>query len=115
MGVGHINSNKALDLGLIYNANRDNCLNFLCAMNLTQKHIHAIIRLPYNCMNLSNPNIPPFIAYVNENGTKTVQFQRAITNMGTEKSSYFIKLDSMQGFEVSVEPERLLFRYKYGK
>ncbi|KAL0313670.1 UNVERIFIED_CONTAM: Subtilisin-like protease SBT3 [Sesamum calycinum] len=116
IGAGHINPNKALDPGLIYDADRDDYVNFLCALNLTQKQIRAIIRSPYNCTNPSSDlNYPSFIAFFNGNGTKTVQFQRTLTNVGSGKSSYMVKLESMQGFKVSVVPERLVFRHKHEK
>ncbi|KAK4428952.1 Subtilisin-like protease SBT3 [Sesamum alatum] len=77
MGAGHINPNKALDPGLIYDVDRDDYVNFLCDLNLTEKHIRAIVRSPYRCSNPSSDlNYPSIIAYFNGNGTKTVQFHR---------------------------------------
>ncbi|KAL0438756.1 UNVERIFIED_CONTAM: Retrovirus-related Pol polyprotein from transposon RE2 [Sesamum latifolium] len=116
IGAGHINPNKALDPGLIYDADRDNYVNFLCALNLTQKQIRAVIRSPYSCSNPSSDlNYPSFIAFFSGNGTKTVEFQRTLTNVGSEKSRYLVKVQSIQGFKVSVVPERLVFRHKHQK
>ncbi|KAK4428957.1 hypothetical protein Salat_1195700 [Sesamum alatum] len=110
----HNNPNKAIDLDLIYEVNRDDRVNFLYALNLTQKHIRAIIRLPYRCSNLSiEPNYPSFLIYFKGNETKTLQLQGTLTNIGTRKSSYFMKLDSMQEFKVSMKPNRLVFISKY--
>ncbi|KAL0314868.1 UNVERIFIED_CONTAM: Subtilisin-like protease SBT3 [Sesamum angustifolium] len=81
IGVGHINPNK----GLIFDADRDDYVNFLCVLNLTQKQIRAITISPYNCSNPSSDlNYPSFIAFFNGNGTRTVQFQRTLTNVGAE-------------------------------
>ncbi|KAL0314867.1 UNVERIFIED_CONTAM: Subtilisin-like protease SBT3 [Sesamum angustifolium] len=116
IGAGHINPNKALDPGLIYDADRDDYVNFLCALNLTDRHMRAITRSPYSCSNPSiHLNYPSFIAFFSGNGTKTVEFQRTLTNVGSKKSSYLVNLENVQGFKVSVVPEKLVFRHKHQK
>ncbi|KAK4385829.1 Subtilisin-like protease SBT3 [Sesamum angolense] len=44
MGASHIDPNKALDPGLIYDASSEDYINLLCALNFTTKHIQAITR-----------------------------------------------------------------------
>ncbi|KAG8377586.1 hypothetical protein BUALT_Bualt08G0048500 [Buddleja alternifolia] len=117
MGAGHVNPNKALDPGLIYDADTQDYINFLCALNLTSKRIRAITRSSYNC---SNPtidlNYPTFLAYFNcMNGTKSVQFQRTLTNVAKTMSSYSAILDKVQGFELTVVPKTLVFKDKNEK
>ncbi|KAL2504249.1 Subtilisin-like serine endopeptidase family protein [Abeliophyllum distichum] len=122
MGAGHINPNKALDPGLVYDANVEDYINLLCALNFTSKEIQTISRSPsYNCSNPSvDLNYPSFIAYFHTNDTnsnaETVQyFQRTVTNFGDETSTYMAKLTSIDGLKVSVEPEKLVFSKKYEK
>lgn len=122
MGAGHINPNKALDPGLVYDANVEDYINLLCALNLTSKQIQTITRSPsYNCSNPSlDLNYPSFIAYFNINDTnsnaETVHyFQRTVTNIGDGTSTYIAKLTPMDGLKVSVEPEKLVFSKKYEK
>ncbi|CAI9777760.1 unnamed protein product [Fraxinus pennsylvanica] len=122
MGAGHINPNKALDPGLVYDANVEDYINLLCALNLTSKQIQTITRSPsYNCSNPSlDLNYPSFIAYFNINDTnsnaETVQyFQRTVTNIGDGTSTYVAKLTPLDGLKVSVEPEKLVFSKKYEK
>ncbi|KAL0317502.1 UNVERIFIED_CONTAM: Subtilisin-like protease SBT3 [Sesamum angustifolium] len=81
MGASHIDPNKALDPGLIYDASSEDYINLLCALNFTTKHIQAITRLTsYNCKNPSlNLNCPSFITYfyakdTNSDSTKEQEF-----------------------------------------
>ncbi|KAG8377573.1 hypothetical protein BUALT_Bualt08G0047200 [Buddleja alternifolia] len=117
MGAGHVNPNKALFPGLIYDADTQDYVNFLCALNPTSEQIRMITRSNYNCSNPSiDLNYPTFIAYFNcINGTKSVQFQRTLTNVGKRISSYSAKLEKVEGFEFMVVPPTLVFRDKKEK
>ncbi|KAG5009016.1 hypothetical protein JHK87_017531 [Glycine soja] len=44
LGAGHVNPNKALDPGLVYDVGVQDCVNLLCAMNSTQQNISIITR-----------------------------------------------------------------------
>ncbi|KAL0291198.1 UNVERIFIED_CONTAM: Subtilisin-like protease SBT3 [Sesamum calycinum] len=99
MGASHIDPNKALDPGLIYDASSEDYINLLCALNFTTKHIQAITRLTsYNCKNPSlNLNCPSFITYfyakdTNSDSTKEQEFQRTVTHMRDRNSVYIAKL-----------------------
>ncbi|KAF8410077.1 hypothetical protein HHK36_002599 [Tetracentron sinense] len=122
MGAGHINPNKALDPGLIYDANAEDYIRLLCALNYSRKQIKMIARSSsFNCSNPSlDLNYPSFIAFFNDNTSssdmKMVQeFQRTVTNVGEGMSTYTAKLIPMDGIQVSVVPDRLIFRQKEEK
>lgn len=119
MGAGHIDPNKALDPGLIYEANTHDYINLLCALNFTSNQIQTITRSsPYNCSNPSlDLNYPSFIAYFNtdDTATKVIEFQRTVTNIGGENSVYTVSLTNMKGLKVSVSPNILEFTKKYEK
>lgn len=116
MGAGHVNPNKALDPGLIYDATIDDYVNLLCALNFTKKQIQTITKSASN--NCSTPsldlNYPSFIAFFNVNDSKsgvqiTREFQRTVTNVGKGQSTYGASVTAMKGFEVEVVPNKLVF------
>ncbi|KAL3505157.1 hypothetical protein ACH5RR_034998 [Cinchona calisaya] len=119
MGAGHLNPNKALDPGLVYDAGIEDYINLLCALNYTSQQIQTITRSSdLKCLKPSlDLNYPSFIAYLRANGThSTIQeFQRTVTNVGDEMSVYSVKLAPMDGFIVTVTPDKLIFRQKYEK
>lgn len=122
MGAGHINLNKAIDPGLIYDATAEDYVKLLCGMNYTAKQIHIITKSStYNC---SNPPLdldyPSFIAFFNPSdascGTKLEQnFQRTETNVGDANAYYSAKVTPMTGFKVKVVPKKLILKHKYEK
>ncbi|CAN4122656.1 unnamed protein product [Withania somnifera] len=122
MGAGHIDPNKALDPGLVYDATPQDYVNLLCALNLTSKQIQTITRSSsYTC---SNPtldlNYPSFIGYFNQNSSdsdpKRIQeFKRTVTNLQDGASVYTATLTPMGKFKVSVVPDKLVFKEKYEK
>ncbi|KAJ7966602.1 Subtilisin-like protease [Quillaja saponaria] len=118
LGAGHINPNKALDPGLIYDADSEDYVNLLCALNYTEKNIKTITKSSNNCSNPSlDLNYPSFIAFFNSNDSdsdhelKTVkEFRRTVTNIGEGQSTYVASVTSIEGFQISVIPNKLVFK-----
>ncbi|CAM8946342.1 unnamed protein product [Rhodiola kirilowii] len=125
MGSGQINPNKALDPGLIYDLRTDDYINLLCKLNFTFQQIQTITRTSsYNCSDMSKSksafhlNYPSFIAYYNGTGTRPGPFQefiRTVTNVGNPRTTYSAKITPIDGFEVSVVPDKLTFVAKNEK
>ncbi|KAI5319310.1 hypothetical protein L3X38_039018 [Prunus dulcis] len=121
IGAGHINPNKALEPGLVYDTTAEDYIKLLCAMNYTAKQIQVITGSIHSCVNRSiDLNYPSFIAYFNSKGSKSSakvvqEFKRTVTNVGEQRSGYTAKLTAMAGLKVKVEPERLVFKNKYEK
>ncbi|XWS14720.1 hypothetical protein CRYUN_Cryun35bG0032900 [Craigia yunnanensis] len=122
MGAGHINPNKALDPGLVYDATVEDYVNLLCGLNFTAEQIKIITKSSLN--NCSNPsldlNYPSFIAYFNDRNakpnSKTVkEFQRTVTNVGEGSSTYKATVTPIKGVTVTVEPDTLVFKAKNEK
>ncbi|TYG63350.1 hypothetical protein ES288_D06G022400v1 [Gossypium darwinii] len=112
MGAGHVNPNKALNPGLIYDATVQDYIDLLCGLNFTQKQIKTITRTTSN--NCSNPsldlNYPSFIAFFNDwfaepNSTTMMEFRRTVTNVGDERSTYKANVTPLTGLKVTVEPD----------
>ncbi|XP_065875224.1 subtilisin-like protease SBT1.9 [Euphorbia lathyris] len=124
IGSGHIDPNKSLNPGLIYDATEEDYINLLCAMNYTKKQLQIITKSNPSCINMSlDLNYPSFIAYFTGSSDSAshsdeilvYEFQRTVTNVGEAVSSYSANLTNMDGLKVKVEPEKLEFKYKYEK
>ncbi|KAI6688100.1 hypothetical protein NL676_024928 [Syzygium grande] len=120
MGAGHVDPNKALDPGLIYDVTPQDYVNLMCAMNYTSKQIQMVTRSSsYNCSNPSlDLNYPSFIAFFSSNSSDSPmvqEFYRTVTNVGDGPSTYTAKFNPMEEFKVSVVPDRLTFKEKYEK
>ncbi|PON65063.1 Subtilase [Parasponia andersonii] len=122
MGSGHINPNKALEPGLIYDVALQDYINLLCALNYTDKNITIITKSA--SLNCSTPsldlNYPSFIAFFNANDSKSdletlQEFRRTVTNIGEGKSTYVASVTPMKGLKVSVTPDKLVFQEKNEK
>ncbi|XP_027337357.1 subtilisin-like protease SBT1.9 [Abrus precatorius] len=120
LGAGHVNPNKALDPGLVYDLVVQDYVNLLCALNFTQKNITTITKSSLNnCSKLSlDLNYPSFIALYNGSSTesKIVQeFQRTVTNVGEGGTNYVASVTPIKGFQVTVIPDKLVFKEKNEK
>ncbi|XP_028783991.1 subtilisin-like protease SBT1.9 [Neltuma alba] len=126
LGTGHINPNRALDPGLVYDAGIEDYVNLLCALNFTQKNISIITRS--SSSNCSKPsldlNYPSFIAFFDggvtssstRDGSKTArEFKRTVTNVGEGQTTYKASITPVKGFQVYVIPDKLVFKEKNEK
>ncbi|KZV41637.1 subtilisin-like protease [Dorcoceras hygrometricum] len=116
IGAGHVDPNRALDPGLIYDATPQDFVNLVCSMNFTPEQTKAIIRSSYNCSNPSSDlNYPSFIAiYSEEERGKRVtrRFTRTVTNVGSGATTYKAKVETPNEIRIRVSPRILKFRKK---
>ncbi|KAL6007623.1 hypothetical protein ACLOJK_033122 [Asimina triloba] len=114
-GAGHVDPNKALDPGLVYDAGAQDYVNLLCTLNFTTAQILTITRSnDYDCSKASSDlNYPSFIAFFNSSSVQ--QFRRTVTNVGDGASTYRAVVTESEHFTVKVEPDRLAFGVKYEK
>ncbi|KAK7349378.1 hypothetical protein VNO77_06703 [Canavalia gladiata] len=123
LGAGHVDPNRALDPGLVYDVGVQDYVNLLCALNFTQANITIITRSSSN--NCSKPsldlNYPSFIVtFDTKNGSSTKskivqEFQRTVTNIGEGQTTYNATVTPITGFHVSVIPDKLVFTEKNQK
>ncbi|GAU33622.1 hypothetical protein TSUD_360030 [Trifolium subterraneum] len=120
LGAGHINPNRALDPGLVYDVGVQDYVNLLCALNFTQKNITAITRSSFN--DCSKPsldlNYPSFIAFFkagNFSSKTTQHFHRTVTNVGKSRTTYVASITPIKGFRLNVIPNKLVFKKKNQK
>ncbi|KAH0784355.1 hypothetical protein KY290_003953 [Solanum tuberosum] len=121
MGSGHVNPNRALDPGLVYDATPQDYVNLLCSMNLTEEQFKTIARSSAN-HNCSDPsadlNYPSFIALYSNEGNYTwleQKFRRTVTNVGQGAATYKAKIKAPKNSKVSVSPQTLVYKNKNEK
>lgn len=119
-GVGHINPVKAINPGLVYDANELDYINFLCMEGYSSRHIRLISgNSKSNCSGLNKANDShydlnyPSIAYhALREELVTVRIVRSVTNVGSPSSIYkaFLTKPSSENIEIDVTPKVLKFK-----
>ncbi|CAN0863088.1 Subtilisin-like protease SBT1.5 [Linum grandiflorum] len=117
-GAGHIDPNRAMDPGLIYDIQIQDYVDFLCGLNFTRKQMDTILRRrDWNCrrpVEAAEFNYPSPTA-VFETGTKyprSITFRRTLSNVGNAKSVYRASLEHVPStMRIQVEPKRLSFNH----
>ncbi|XP_031101186.1 subtilisin-like protease SBT1.4 [Ipomoea triloba] len=114
-GSGHVDPNKAMDPGLIYDLGTSDYVDFLCTIGYDSRLISLFTRdsTPVDCStrNLGNPgalNYPSFsVFFYNFN---PITYKRTVKNVGTNKNAvYQVKVSIPTGVQVSISPTRLVF------
>jgi len=120
LGAGHVNPNRALDPGLVYDVGVQDYVNLLCALKYSQKNITTITRSSSN--DCSKPsldlNYPSFIAFFNDGNSSSrpiQEFHRTVTNVGDGQAIYVASIAPIKGFRVTVIPNKLVFNEKNEK
>ncbi|XP_057954066.1 subtilisin-like protease SBT5.4 [Malania oleifera] len=108
-GAGHVDANKAMDPGLVYDLTINDYLNLLCATGKSEALTASLLEgRPYACpnsFNLLNFNYPS-ITIPELRGTISVS--RAITNVGSP-ATYIAHLQKPGGIFINVVPKLLKF------
>lgn len=115
-GAGHVNLDRAMDPGLVYDITNDDYVNFLCANGYGPKLIQVITRIPARCPakrprpeNLNYPSIAALFS-TQSRGVSSKSFIRTVTNVGQPNAVYTVKVVSPEkGVTVTVKPSRLVF------
>lgn len=113
-GSGHVDPQKALSPGLVYDLTTQDYIAFLCATGSTPEQVQAISKDPNaTCsQKLSDPgnlNYPSFSVVFTRKRTR-VKYSRELTNVGPAGSLYSLTYAAPAGVSVSVTPKRLMFR-----
>ncbi|CAN6482045.1 unnamed protein product [Victoria cruziana] len=124
MGAGHIAPNKAVDPGLVYDANAFDYTKFLCSIKYTDQQISLLLgfNTTGGCSTVGSFSSPtdlnyPSISVVIDgsstggHGTMVVATQRTVTNVGRGKGpwSYTVAVGSPPHVNIAVSPTQLRF------
>ncbi|GLJ50024.1 hypothetical protein SUGI_1064100 [Cryptomeria japonica] len=122
MGAGHVDPNKAMDPGLVYDLSVEDYVNYLCSLNYTTQQIQSITGAPVSCssgldLGSDGLNYPSFTAVFNKNATSSSSstFKRTLTNVGDDISYYNAVVEVPKGLKVHVVPDVLEFKEKFEK
>ncbi|KAI9174181.1 hypothetical protein LWI28_013257 [Acer negundo] len=109
MGGGHVNPNKAMYPGLVYNITTQDYVQFLCSMGYNNASISNLTRKTVICLehgiNL-NLNLPSITI---PNLRKKATVTRTVTNVGHINSVYKAVVRAPYGIKMRIEPQVLRF------
>ncbi|KAL9228266.1 hypothetical protein vseg_003865 [Gypsophila vaccaria] len=115
MGSGHINPEKAVNPGLVYDIGPEDYITHLCSLRYSRPDIFTITRRNVSCSELLHKskgfslNYPSISVILR--GTETVKIvNRRLTNVGSPKSVYSVKVKAPEGVRIVVKPKQLVFR-----
>ncbi|RWR94627.1 Peptidase S8/S53 domain-containing protein [Cinnamomum micranthum f. kanehirae] len=115
VGSGHVDSEKAVDPGLVYDLTVDDYLRFLFDSNYTEDNIRSISHRVVSCRgNGTRPwdlNYPSISVVFDESTVrwKEIEVRRSVMNVGDGAAVYEAKVKSPDGTQVMVDPTRLEF------
>ncbi|XP_004305758.1 PREDICTED: subtilisin-like protease [Fragaria vesca subsp. vesca] len=116
-GAGHVDPNRALNPGLVYDIDVNDYVAFMCSIGYGPRQIAVFMRELAGddiCArnSLASPgdlNYPSF-AVVFKPGRELVKYKRVVTNVGSVVDAvYEVNVDAPAGVEISVEPSKLVF------
>lgn len=110
-GSGHVQPNRAMDPGLVYDLTPKDYLNFLCALGYNSTQIATFSREPYVCPSkpckLEDLNYPS-ITVPNLSGGSSLTVTRTLKNVGSP-GTYSVRVKAPLGVSVVVKPRSLKF------
>ncbi|RWR85493.1 Peptidase S8/S53 domain-containing protein [Cinnamomum micranthum f. kanehirae] len=118
-GAGQINPNKAMDPGLIYDADFQDYIEFLCGLGYNSTQMGAVLRRSqWNCSSIPHElNYPSFIAFFSNTTSFPAKknFSRVVTNVGSDSVVYRAVTEVSIGMRMWTEPQSLTFSSKKQK
>ncbi|KAK0580953.1 hypothetical protein LWI29_008026 [Acer saccharum] len=114
-GSGHVDPERAVDPGLIYDITEEDYLKYLCSLNYTSSEIALFTDGTFTCpknaaIQAGDLNYPSF-AFNFKGGVQngSLEYKRTVTNVGIPTSCYAVQLEVPKGVSVIVKPKILSF------
>lgn len=118
MGAGHVDPEKAVDPGLVYDLSADDYVSFLCSSNYTRQEIRHIARRAISCgKRRSKPwdlNYPAIAVdfEASETTAHEIVVTRTVTCVGEKGGSYGATVTNPRGVILTVNPMKMDFTAK---
>ena len=113
-GSGHINPAKAMDPGLVYDAEEIDFVKFLCGQGYNVTQLRLVTGDNSACSKETNGtawdlNYPSLALSAPSGKSVTRIFHRTVTNVGSPSVSYRAIISGVPGLDIKVEPGTLTF------
>ncbi|KAI3968906.1 hypothetical protein MKW92_034608 [Papaver armeniacum] len=116
-GSGHVDANRALNPGLVYDIVADDYVAFLCSIGYTQRQISVFVKsqkVDCRSVALSSPgnlNYPSFSVVFQPGKVDTVKYKRVVKNVGSSVDVvYKLRIRNRTPYvAISVSPTKLVF------
>ncbi|GFP82971.1 subtilisin-like protease sdd1 [Phtheirospermum japonicum] len=115
IGAGHVNPERAINPGLIYDIKPDDHVTHLCTLGYSKSDIFSITHRNVSCRDILRKNKGfslnyPSFSVIFKTGDKRKMVQRRVTNVGKPNSIYSLEMKAPEGVSVRVRPRRLVFK-----
>ncbi|RZC91772.1 hypothetical protein C5167_027847 [Papaver somniferum] len=118
-GSGHVDPNRAVDPGLIYDLGTNDYIKFLCSSEYDENRIAVLVKdRTVDCSTMTFANGPgdlnyPSFSVVFKSDTDVVKYSRVVTNVGKSVNAvYEAKVTNVGAVDVKVIPSKLVFNAK---
>ncbi|XP_071936936.1 subtilisin-like protease SBT1.4 isoform X1 [Coffea arabica] len=111
-GSGHVDPNKALNPGLVYDMGTSDYVQFLCSIGYTQSRIAVFVSNPESCrpgMTPGDVNYPSFSVVFSRQRTVVTHTRRVRKVESTAAAVYNVTGIAPEFVEVKVTPDKLTF------
>lgn len=113
-GAGHINPLKAVNPGLVYDANEVDYVKFLCGQGYDTRLLQMVTGDSSTCSGdnydtVWDLNYPSFAVSIPPSTLISRTFKRTVTNVGSPTSTYRVKVNAPAGLQIQVVPQVLSF------
>ncbi|KAL7244720.1 hypothetical protein ACSBR2_000147 [Camellia fascicularis] len=116
IGAGHVNPERAVNPGLVYDIRPDEYITHLCTLGYTKSENFSITHRNVSCHEtlLENRGFSlnyPSISVMFKPGKMSKVIKRQLTNVRSSNSIYSVEVVEPEGVKVRVKPQRLIFKY----
>lgn len=121
-GAGHVDPEKSVDPGLVYDLTVDDYISFLCASKYNKQRIKVITGKEVDCRRTKlkktwELNYPAIVVPLSTSGPSKLEISipRTVTHVSDGPCTYTVNITNPKGATVRVAPEKLVFKKKGDK
>lgn len=115
IGAGHVNPERAINPGLIYDIKPSDYIIHLCSLGYTRSEVFSITHRNVSCRDILKKNRGvtlnyPSMSIIFRPGMTRKIITRRVTNVGDPNSVYTVQVMAPEGVKVRVKPRQLTFK-----